>query len=188
MSIPQFPKEKQSTEKYAKNQGKAHAYTFGKCVKELQTRIEEHKDFESQIRNDPIALLKHLSKATDLPVEEAHPLAAVTKVLLQLLQTQQRDKEDLLDYIKRFKQSWRMVKSHMGDKFSHNPTENTAEYKELSIPVTEAKTEAASTTAEQIDVKMKSIGGMAGILTDPEFGSEAMWQDNQQLHGSVCTE
>ena len=76
----------------------------------------------------------------------------------------------------------------MGDKFSHNPTENTAEYKELSIPVTEAKTEAASTTAEQIDVKMKSIGGMAGILTDPEFGSEAMWQDNQQLHSSVCTE
>ena len=145
--------------KYSENQGKAYAYIFGKCVKELQTRVEEHKDFEATIRNDPIALLKHLSEAMNVPVKETYPLATATEVLLQLLQTRQKDKEDVLDYIKRFKQSWRIMKSHMGENFLHDFIENTAEYKELDPTSSEvgSTSAVAPSTQSQIDMKKKAM-------------------------------
>ena len=101
--------------------------------------------------------MKHLSEAMNVPVKETYPLATVTEVLLQLLYTRQKDKEDVLEYIKRFKQSWRIMRSHMGDEFLHHFIQNTAEYKELGVTGSDLKTEAASATAQQIEMKNNAM-------------------------------
>ena len=101
--------------------------------------------------------MKHLSEAMNVPVKETYPMATVAEVLLQLLYTRQRDKEDVLEYIKRFKQSWRIMRSHMGDEFLHHFIQNTAEYKELGASGTDPMTKVASATAQQIEMKNSAL-------------------------------
>ena len=84
-------------------------------------------------------------------------MATVMEVLLQLLYMRQRDKEDVLEYIKRFKQSWRIMRSHMGDEFLHHFIQNPAEHKELGNPDSDSKTEVASATAKQIEMKNDAL-------------------------------
>ena len=79
----------------------------------------------------------------NVPLKETYLMATVTEALLQLLCTRQRDKEDVLEYIKRFKQGWQIMRSHMGDEFLHHFIHNSAEYKELLNTHSEAKTDTA---------------------------------------------
>ena len=90
------------------------------------------------------------------------PMATLTEALLQLLCTRQRHKEDVLEYIKRFKQGWQIMRSHMGDAFPHHSIQKTAEYKELLNTDSEAMTDTASArararaTARAKQVQMKN--------------------------------
>jgi hypothetical protein len=108
---------------------KAYALIFSTyCNKTMQNRIEEHPDFESTIRDDPIELLEKIKVLMHDPIRAKYSsYASLTEALIRLMNIKQFEQEQLLDYIKRFKQ-FRVITKYILDKF----VENTREYREES--------------------------------------------------------
>jgi hypothetical protein len=107
------------------NMHKAYALIFSTYWnKTMQNRIEEHPDFESTIRDDPIELLEKIKVLMHDPIRAKHHYASLTEALIRLMNIKQFEQEQLLDYIKRFKQFHDITKSHAGtdilDKFVEN--------------------------------------------------------------------
>ena len=80
----------------------------------MQARIEAHPDFEAKIRNDPIALLEAIKELMHDPVRAQYPMAGMTDALKRLLNLRQAEDEQLLDYVKKFKQQRDIAKSYVG--------------------------------------------------------------------------
>jgi len=103
------------------------------CNHTMQLRIEEHKDFESTIKNDPIALLKTIRILMHDPQQAKYPYVSVTKVIVRvLISTKQREDESLIDYVTRFKSARNVMKSHVGAHFLDNFVEHSEEYRTAS--------------------------------------------------------
>jgi hypothetical protein len=84
---------------------KAYALIFTNyCTKTMQSRIEEHPDFTSTLKNDPIATLEAIKTLMHDTVRAQYPLVSLTDALNRLTTIRQNDNEPLLDYVKRFKQ------------------------------------------------------------------------------------
>ena len=49
-------------EKYLANKGKAFALIYGQCNKALQHKLQARKDFETEIKENPIKLLDAISE------------------------------------------------------------------------------------------------------------------------------
>jgi hypothetical protein len=112
------------------NLDKAYALIFGTyCSKAIQSRVEEHPDFESKIRDDPIELLSTISILMHDTVRAKYPYASLYDAMMRLFNMKQYENEQLTDYVKRFKQSRDVMKSHLGDKWLHKFVEHTEEYK-----------------------------------------------------------
>ena len=75
------------------------------CNGTLQNRIEEHPDFEKKIRDDPIELLKVIQILMHDPVRAKYPYASLTEAVARTLNIKQMENENLIDYVKRFKQA-----------------------------------------------------------------------------------
>ena len=102
------------------------------CTKGMQTRVEEHPEFETKIRNDPIALLEAIQVLTHDPIRARYPWASLTEALLRFVNMKQSDNEGLLDYVKRFKQNRDVFKSHVGKHIFDEFIENSEEYRNAS--------------------------------------------------------
>ena len=110
---------------------KAYALIFSNyCSKTIQNRIEEHPDFESVIRDDPIELLKAIKVLMHEIARVRYPLASFTDALTRLINLKQLEHENLLDYVKRFKQNRDVLKSHVGSEILYKFIENTKEYQD----------------------------------------------------------
>jgi hypothetical protein len=84
---------------------KAYALIFTTyCNRVMQSRVEEHPEFETKIENDPIALLEAIKSLMHDPVRAQYPLVSMTDALTRFVNVKQMDNEPLLDYVKRFKQ------------------------------------------------------------------------------------
>jgi hypothetical protein len=104
------------------NLTKAYMLIFSTyCNKTTQNRIEEHLDYETTIHDDPIELLSKIKVLMHDPMREKYPFASLTEAMIRMLNIKQIENEGVLDYIKRFKQSCDITKSHVGtnilDKF-----------------------------------------------------------------------
>ena len=75
------------------------------CNRTLQNRIEEHPDFEKMIRDNPIELLKVIQILMHDPVRAKYPYALLTEAVARTLNIKQMENENLIDYVKRFKQA-----------------------------------------------------------------------------------
>ena len=108
---------------------KAYALIFGTyCSKAIQSRVEEHPDFETTIRDDPIELLKTINILMHDTVRAKYPYASLHDVMMRLFNLRQQEHEHLTDYVKRFKQTKDVVKAHMGSKWLEQFVEHTEEY------------------------------------------------------------
>ena len=87
------------------------------CSKTMQTRVEEHPDYETKIDDDPIALLEAIKTLMHDPVRAQYPFASMTAQLSRFLNLKQQPDESLLDYTKRFKQQHDNAKSFLGTRF-----------------------------------------------------------------------
>ena len=68
-----------------KNLMKAYALIFGTyCSKTIQSRVEEHPDFELTIRDDPIELLKTINILMHDTVRAKYPYASLCDVMMRL--------------------------------------------------------------------------------------------------------
>ena len=95
----------------------------------MQHHIKEHPDFESTIQNDPIELLKTIKIVMHDPIRAKHPYASLTEALMRTLNIKQLEHESLIDYMKRFKQSRDVLKSHIGGDILNKFVENLPEYR-----------------------------------------------------------
>jgi hypothetical protein len=112
---------------------KAYALIFSNyCNKTIQSRVEEHPDFESEIKNNPIKLLEAIKSLMHDPIRAQYPMVSMTEALTRLVNVKQADNEPLLDYVKRFKQLRDVTKSHIGTKLLYEFCEHQVDYKDLT--------------------------------------------------------
>ena len=105
------------------NLGRAYALILSThCNGMMQHHIEEHPEFDSKIQNDPIELLKAIKIVMHDPIRAKYPYASLTEALMRTLNIKQLEQESHIDYMKRFKQSRDVLKSHIVEIFSTNWT------------------------------------------------------------------
>jgi len=99
------------------------------CSKAIQGWVEEHPEYETKIRDDPIEFSRVVSLLMHDSVQAHYPYASLNDAIIRMLKLKQQDGEYLTDYVKRFKQSRDVLKSHIGIKWLEEFVENTEEYK-----------------------------------------------------------
>ena len=110
---------------------KAYALIFSTyCNKTMQNRIEEHPEYENTICDDPIELLMKIKVLMHGPIRAKYPFASLTEATSRMLKLKQNKNEGLLDYIKRFKESRDIKKSHVGTDILDKFVQNTREYRD----------------------------------------------------------
>jgi hypothetical protein len=116
------------------NLAKAYALIFSTyCNKTImQNRIEEHPEFETAIHNDPIELLNKIKVLMHDPIRAKIPFVSLTEAISRMLNLKQSENEALLDYVKRFKESRGIMKSHIGTDILDKFVENTLEYRDAT--------------------------------------------------------
>jgi hypothetical protein len=86
------------------NLAKAYALIFSTyCNKTMQNRTEEHPEFETTIRDDPIELLNKINMLMHDPIRAKYPFAPLTEAISRTLNLKQSENKGLLDYVRRFK-------------------------------------------------------------------------------------
>jgi hypothetical protein len=115
------------------NLTKAYALIFSTyCNKTMQNRVEEHPKFETTICDDPIELLNKIKVLMHIPIRAKHPFASLTEAISRMLNLKQSENEGLLDYVKRFKESRDIMRSHVGTGILDKFVKNTLEYRDES--------------------------------------------------------
>ena len=99
---------------YDSNMGNAYALLFGRCNKAMQNKIQSRTDFESNIKNDPIELLKAINEHAMSYQENKYEMSAIADAMRNMMQLRQRDDESLIDYTARFKSSKDILVSQIG--------------------------------------------------------------------------
>ena len=125
MEFTRFLERKETLEQ---NLTRAYALIYSSyCRKMMQHRIEEHPDFEGMIWDKPIKLLKMIKLLMHDPIRAKYPYTSMMDVIGHMMNIKQMEHKGLLDYVKRFKQSRDIMKSHLGtgilDKFVENMPE-----------------------------------------------------------------
>ena len=110
---------------------KAYALIYTSyCTKMMQSRIEEHPEFNLTLKNQPIAVLQAIKTLMHDPVRAQYPLTSMSDALGRLINAKQQEGESLLDWVKRFKELRDVAKSHLGNKFLDEFVEHQVEYKD----------------------------------------------------------
>ena len=78
------------------------------------------------------------------PIQSKYPYASLTESITRLVEIKQQEGENLLDYIKRFKQVRDVFKSHTGASITDKFVEHTEEYKKETDPTKWAGIKTAS--------------------------------------------
>jgi hypothetical protein len=114
------------------------------CTKTMQVRIEEHPDFTTKIRNDPVELLEAIKTLTHDPVRAHYPFASMHDALTSLVNLKQIENESTLDYAKRAKQQSDVVISYCGKNMFTEFIKHTEEYRNETDAQKKADMEAGS--------------------------------------------
>ena len=92
-------------EEFNENWMKAYAYILEKyCAKELQIALKELPNYESDVVNNPINLLKEVRGLMHTPIKARYPFMSLTENLSNLLNIKQTENESLIEYLERFEQ------------------------------------------------------------------------------------
>jgi hypothetical protein len=106
-----FMKRKQN---YETNTTKAYAFLWEQCARGMQSKIESSSKFETDIKGNPIELLKIIKQHCLNYHEHRYKMAIILDALRVLIGLKQKDGESLQDYTKRFKTSRDVLRSHLG--------------------------------------------------------------------------
>ena len=79
----------------------------------MQARIEARKDFESNIKNNPIELLKSIKLHSMNYQEHCYEMAVILDSMKNMLNIK-KEQESLVDYTKRFKNARDLMVSQVG--------------------------------------------------------------------------
>jgi hypothetical protein len=122
------------------------------CSEAMQNEIKQLPNFKSEIRNDPIKLLKTIREHMHTTTRATYPIVGYVQAHMNLFTCKQQENESLIDFAKRLKNAGDVLKSLVGDNTMNYFSENTAEYKELT------------TAAEEATFKNKMFDRLIGYL------------------------
>jgi hypothetical protein len=80
----------------------------------MQFKIESRNDFEDNIKNNPIELLKAVRQHSLNYQEHRYEMSIILDALGTLINLRQREQESLTDYTKRFKTARDLLVSQLG--------------------------------------------------------------------------
>ena len=119
---------------FESNKTKTYSLLWERCTLLMQGQIEQRKDFEIKLYNNPINLIKTIKEQTLDYQDARYEMEIIDNSLMNFLLTKQKDKE-LHKYTKRFKSSKQVLESHLGGpiKFTkyvskmdkYNPVDDT---------------------------------------------------------------
>ena len=84
------------------------------CTKDQRQRIEQHPDFEENIRDDPVELINTISVLIQSPVRREYRFHPLKTALTNLMTIRQYDEEDVIAYQKRFNQLRDVAEAQVG--------------------------------------------------------------------------
>ena len=101
------------------------------CSSELRRAIKELPNFDAgttKIRYDPLKLLEVVENLMHTPEKAKYPVLTIVEDWNSFLKTRQGEKEELLDYLSRFKSERDMVYCLLGKNFLNNFSEKLPSY------------------------------------------------------------
>jgi Reverse transcriptase (RNA-dependent DNA polymerase) len=101
-------------QQYEMNISKAYAFLWEQCAKAMQNKIESSPRFLTEIKGDPIELLKIIKQHAMNYHEQRYEVAILFESFRSLINLRQKEGESLQDYTKRFKTARDVLRSHMG--------------------------------------------------------------------------
>lgn len=90
---------------------------MNQCSKTLQNRVRERKDFASNIKNNPIELLKAIVQHCISFQVNKYEMSIIMEAMKAVLNIRQRDEESLVDYTARFKSAKDVFSAQIGEPF-----------------------------------------------------------------------
>jgi len=98
------------------------------CTKGMRQRIETHPDYHTRIQDNPIVLLQEIQKLMHETVRAQYSMLTHVEAIEALVTMKQNDGEELLDYVKRFKQLRTTYKSYLGTSLFNAHVEGLPAY------------------------------------------------------------
>jgi len=114
---------------YNTNKKKAFKMIQDHCNTTMKTRLEQQEDYETKLKNDPIATLERIKQLMHDPIRARYPFASLTRALEGVINIQMNEGERLTDYTDRFKQARDILKSMVGTELFDQFIEHTEEYR-----------------------------------------------------------
>ena len=98
-----FSRYKKDERKYDEAWVKVYALNWDTyCSREIQTVIKDMPEFETKIRNEPLALLKTIEMLIHTPEKAKYLFLTLVEVLCSFLKVKKGENEELLEYLTRF--------------------------------------------------------------------------------------
>ena len=99
---------------YEDNLFKTYALIWERCAKAMQNNILARKDYQNQIYNNPINLLKAIKEHSLNYQESRYEISIIADALRAAITLKQRENENLQEYTRRFKTSKEILEQHLG--------------------------------------------------------------------------
>src|SRR5210317_1130087 len=107
-------------------------YVYGKvmamCTEYMIDKLEREADFDNKLFDDPIELLKRIRKFMTITADTEWEYFGLWEAMSKLFSCRQKEKENIMEYRKRFEDNAEMVKSLIGDEFLDKFVEKTQMY------------------------------------------------------------
>ena len=87
------------------------------CTSEMRAAVKDHPEFEDEIRDEPLELLKVISILMYTHVRARYPFSTLAETLSLLFNLKKIQDQKLVDYIERFNQEKRLAKTQLGKNF-----------------------------------------------------------------------
>jgi hypothetical protein len=110
-NLDEFMRKKRS---YDDNLFKAYALIWQRCAKAMQNKVMARANFETEIYNDPIRLLKAVKEHALNYQETRYEMSIISDAFRAVFNVKQKESESLQDYTRRFKTAREILESHLG--------------------------------------------------------------------------
>ena len=87
---------------------------WSQCAKSVQNKIEARSEYQTEIKGNPINLLKAIKQHALNFQDRGYEKASLSEAVKTTLNIKQRENETLQGYTKRFKTSQEVMESHIG--------------------------------------------------------------------------
>jgi hypothetical protein len=144
-NLDEFMRRKRS---YDDNLFKAYALIWERCAKAMQNKIMARSNFENEIYNDPIKLLNAVKEHALNYQETRYEMSIISDSFRVLFNVQQKERESLQDYTRRYKTAREILESHLGGQIVLTKFVRTMPKYDENNP--EANTECIENALEQL--------------------------------------